>query len=290
MTETDPRLMLAGPAACHVFVRLMRLAAVMGSDGFLAFGSAIRNLKEVSIAVAINETELETHVETLVARGVLVREGDVLACPPLREAGRKSAAARANGGLGGRPRKGERPEDARARRQGEIMLPIAGGKPTGTETGTLSRATAAASSSEELSNKQASKPREEATTLMQLGRAVLDAALIDDAKWMGDFRAVSGWLAMGLDAETILATVQRVAGRSTYTAPRSLGYFTEAMKDAASALVPVPPKAEPAWMSHPDYPAWRAAMDAYHGYGPGPVMSASLASARAQGRGEARAA
>lgn len=277
MTETDPGLMLAGPGAQMVFIRLMRLAARMGSDGFLAFGSAIRNLREVSIAVSIGETELETHVETLVARGVLVREGEALVCPALREMGRKAAAARANGGLGGRPRKGETVEAMRARRQGHLMLPVEGGKPTETEPETLSRARLALASSVE---KQEAKPREE-TDAIALGRRVLEAARIDDATWMGSFHELRAWLAEGLDAETILATVRTVASRPTYTPPKSLRYFTPAMSQARPAVAAEAPA--PAYMATDEWREYRAACERFRAnpYGPAPIMPPAIRAAMA---------
>jgi hypothetical protein len=283
MTERDPALMLAPPGARFAFVALMRLAARMHTDGVVAFGSAIRNLAEVSIAVAIGETELRTHVETLVDRGVLVREGDALVCPALLEAGRKAAAARANGGLGGRPRRGETVEAARARRQGTMLLPVAGGKPTGTESETLSRVTATASSSQREESKAASKPREETETVMAVGRRVLEAAGIDEARWMGTFAEVRGWLAAGYAPELIVETVAAVAARPKYRPPVSLRYFAEAIRDAAGqgAAVTVEPS-RPGWMDHPDYPAYRAACDAFRDspYGPAPTMSEALKAAR----------
>lgn len=289
MTETDPGLILAGPAAQMVFIRLMRLAARMGSDGFLAFGSALRNLAEVSIAVAIRQTELETHVETLVDRGVLVREGEALVCPSLREAGRKAAAARANGGLGGRPRKGETVEAMRARRQGHLMLPVSGGKPTGTEAETLSRArpALASSSAEELS--KPSKPRVE-TDAIALGHRVLAAAGVDPATWMGSFGEVRSWLAEGLDAETIVATVERVAARPRYAPPRSLRYFSEAMREAASRPAREPrPAAGVSLASLEGYAAWREACARYRDepYGPPPLAPPAIAAALEAMRGAA---
>jgi hypothetical protein len=282
MTERDPALMLAPPGARFAFVALMRLAARMNTDGVVAFGSAIRNLAEVSIAVAISETELRTHVETLVDRGVLVREGDALVCPALREAGRKAAAARANGGLGGRPRRGETVEAMRARRQGSMLLPVAGGKPTGTESETLSRVTAA-SSSEREESKQASKPREETETVMGVGRRVLEAAGIDEARWMGTFAEVRAWLAAGYAPELIVETVAAVAARPKYRPPVSLRYFAEAIRDAAGQVAAVVVEAvRPGWMDHPDYAAYRSACDRFRDspYGPAPEMSPALKAAR----------
>jgi len=279
MTETEPGLMLAGPAACFTFIRLMRLAARMGSDGVVAFGSALRNLREVSIAVSIPETDLETHVETLIERGVLVREGEALVCQSLREAGRKAAAARANGGLGGRPRRGETAAEARARRQGHLLLPVAGGKPTETKTETLSRAAAAAVVSS--AQKQQQAVREE-TAWIALGRRVVAAAGIDEATWMGGYGEVRAWLAEGLDEAMILEVVDRVASRPGYRPPRSLRYFTEAMREAAAEAAPVAEPPPAPITQHPAWAAWRAACEEFrmNPYGDPPVMPPELAALR----------
>lgn len=282
MVERDPRLIAAGLAAQMAFVRLMRMAEELGSGGFIPFGSGIRNLGEISLAIGVRETELETALATLIERGVLTRDESGIACPPLREAGRKVAAARANGGLGGRPRKDETPEQARARRQGNLMLPVQGGKPTETENRTLSRAAAATASSSIEASKQ---PREE-PGFIDIGRRVIAAAGIDEASWAGGYAELRGWLNAGLDAETILAVVERVAARPGYKPVRSLRYFTEAMRDAAEASAPVVAvrEARPAYMDHPDWAAYQAARDAFHGYGPIPRPTPALAALMAQAR------
>lgn len=112
---------------------LLAEAMVMpGFDGVLPFTDPRR----VSLLVSESQTEVETHLETLIAEQLILREGETLVCPMLREASARTAANRRNGAGGGRPRKGETAEEMHRRRQRELILPIEGGapeKPTETE-------------------------------------------------------------------------------------------------------------------------------------------------------------
>lgn len=259
MLERDA-LRLAGLAAQALFLRLMQRAHELGSDGFLPLGSGsgsgIGNLRELAFALTVSETELETQLGTLVTRGVLVREADGIACPELRAGAVKAAAARANGGVGGRPRRGETPAEARARRQGNLMLPMQGGKPTGTQVETQAGKPSTTSLIEK--EKKVEDARE-VSDLVALGGEVVEAAGLDPARWMGTYEPVRQWLALGLDRAAILDVVRTVRGR-TRREITGLAYFTPAMREAASRAVE---PAAPAWTQTPEYLAYRAAMDRF---------------------------
>lgn len=252
MLERDA-LRLAGLAAQAVLLRLMTRAHELGSDGFLPVGSGsvsgIGNLTELSQVLTVSETDLQTQIETLVARGVLVVEPGGIACPEIRDGARKVAAARQNGAAGGRPRRGETPAEARARRQGSLMLPIEGGKPTGTETGThgetpsRARADDDSSSSTQSNHHPSQDAAREATELARLGAEVMEAAGLDQARYLGSYEPVREWRAMGLSRERILEVIAAVKARAKQR-PRGLGFFGEEMRRAAAAGVEAEAAAE----------------------------------------------
>lgn len=72
----------------------------------------------------------------------------------------------------------------------------------------------------------------EAQKRMEIGAKVLDAAGIDQARWVGNFALISAWLSANYDPELdILPAVRQCAARPGYTPPRSLGYFTAAIEE-----------------------------------------------------------
>lgn len=66
----------------------------------------------------------------------------------------------------------------------------------------------------------------------ELGRAVCHAAGIDEARIAVDFSEAIGWTTAGFKPEVVLAAVRAVAARPGYKPPRSLRYFTQAIREA----------------------------------------------------------
>lgn len=68
----------------------------------------------------------------------------------------------------------------------------------------------------------------EADRRCEIGKRVLAAARIDDARWTGNFAIISAWLSAGYDPDMdILPAVNAVAARPGYKPPNGLNYFTK---------------------------------------------------------------
>jgi hypothetical protein len=306
LLDQDPGLRLAGPAAQMAFLHIMRLAARMGSPGFLPLGSPmgspIRNLSELASLLPMQETELQTHIDTLIGRGVLVREEAGLACPALRRSPRKALTAQENGRLGGRPRAGETPEQARARRQGRPVLvenPAETHAEPNSETHPRARAdrvdSNTSSKTKTLSEtpptgKEGVKERgvwgenhpgggrgqnpgtepnsaePDNALVLQTGDRVLEAAGIDPVRWQGNYREVRGWLSAGWTPDQIVAAIGRIAQVPGYQPPYSLRYFSRACfadRSPPPAGGKEPETIEIDMTAIPGYAEWRVAADKF---------------------------
>lgn len=58
---------------------------------------------------------------------------------------------------------------------------------------------------------------------------------MDEEAWRGDLSPLIGWLQAGILPETIAAAIERVASRSSYVPPRSLGFFDGAVREQRSS-------------------------------------------------------
>ncbi|WP_419900747.1 hypothetical protein [Roseomonas sp. USHLN139] len=240
MLEQDVRLRTLPAAAQLIWMKLMRLAAAAGQGGLLVFGSEIGFshgfLVSVSLAVSHTQTETETALETLAARNLIeiLPDESGLVMPGVRAATERSNINRNNALRGGRPRKGETAEDARRRRQGELMLPISGGlaetektepKPTdGNPTTTTERyISTGGSNAREVSGDAA------------LAQDLASIAGIALRLISRDLRVIADWRAAGVSVEAMRQTVRDVASRPAFDATRvqTLGYFTRAIRRAA---------------------------------------------------------
>lgn len=265
--ENDVRLLGLPLAARALWLLLVRRMQGMGLS-VLTFGSDIPNPAEIARVVAVSETELETHLVPLLARGLLVRREDgALSCPLLEARDKRAETARINGLRGGRPRK-----DWSAPGQRHMALPIAGGraaadaetqaKPNGGAVGLPAKL-----SSGLLEEKaEASKPRAVTPEEVQrVGFAAAEAAGLDPAKGTWTLGVVRQWLELGADEALILGVIAAVMARPNPPAPRGLGYFGDAVRAAvvarpvvAVAVAPNPGD-EPAEAYNARYDAWEAA-------------------------------
>jgi hypothetical protein len=229
--ERDPRLACLPLAVRALWLVLVRRMQQLGQVG-LVFGSEIPNQREIAMMVAVSETELETHLAPLLARGLLVRREDGALESPLLVARQKRAETARNNGLkGGRPRR-----DGSPPRQREMVMAVPGGlsapaaetqaKPGGGTVGSLAKL--AEDSQEE------AKPASLPADWVRIGAAAMEAAGFDPARWGGHCGQVATWLKQGADEALILATIRRVMARGP-AAPQHFGYFDRAMQEALGA-------------------------------------------------------
>lgn len=61
---------------------------------------------------------------------------------------------------------------------------------------------------------------------------VFEAACIDDTKWLGDIKPLIGWMAAGIEPNTIVEAIRKVAERANYRVPARLTYFDQAVREA----------------------------------------------------------
>jgi hypothetical protein len=223
----------------------VRLATTTpGFDGVLRFGSEFGFLISVSLAVSCAETELEPALGALERRGLVERtsDGEGLRIPDAEPAAARSEAARINGLRGGRPRRGETPEAARERRQGNLMLPMAGGAGETQETETEPNGESSRTAAKPIAIEAKQAAVREAEEWVSLGREIADAIGLDPARGHHSALPVKGWMEAGASAELIRRVVQaRVA--SAKERIRSIGYFRDAVMEAMqreSAPEPAP--------------------------------------------------
>jgi hypothetical protein len=229
------------PAAAQLlFFRLLASASNAEERGLVRFPVPV----SVAVSRILNrsETEAETDLAMLVELGWVEMEPDgrsLWIAGAKGQAGR-SKAAQVNGLRGGRPRKDETPEQARQRRQGSLMLPIAGGpeKPTETErepNGESSRAAAASSSAV----KEAAAAAGARASWVSLAERCAQIAGIDPARGGWNALPVKGWVDAGVPEDVILETVRTVSARPRAKPIGSLMFFHQAVMEA-KACTPVP--------------------------------------------------
>lgn len=274
MFDSDPRLACLPLAVRALWLVLVRRMQQLGQS-VLVFGSEIPKPNEVAMMVAVSETELETHLAPLLARGLLVRgEDGAIGCPMLAARQSRSDINRANGLRGGRPRK-----DGSPARQRTMVLPIAGGLGAESQI-TDAKPNAAGSvlpaklSSSKLEEAEASKPRVVTPEEVErVGFAAAEAAGLDPARGGWTIGVVRGWLEAGADDGLVLGVIGQVMGRANRPQPQGLGYFDRAMK----AAIAVRPVAEPVKVANPgdeDAEAYLARVAVYEAsgrMGPAPV-------------------
>lgn len=236
--DADVRLRTLPAAAQMLWVKLMRAALASPEVGLLRVGTEARFAMLVSIAVSVWETDVETHLETLRNRG-LVETDETAGTLRLTDAAAEAArtnAARVNGLRGGRPRKGETPEDALKRRQGAFLMPLP--KPT-EPNAESSRARLSDSDSEEQSDLSVSVPREgtEPADVTALGQELAELAGLDAVKAAFVFQDARAWLAQGATPELLRRVVGEVAAkaRAQGKVVGSMRYFAAAVREAIQA-------------------------------------------------------
>lgn len=231
----DPRLATLSLSARMLFLLVAEAAARAPEHGILPFADPRR----VALLVSCPATEAETGLETLLAEGLIRVEGGGLAVPLLLEAATRSEIARRNGSNGGRPRKGETREQYLARRQGEMLLPIAAPpaeKPTGTEAAEPAREPPTGTGESESPPGGGDDRAREIPAWVSLGIELAELAGMDGARGGFDYRPVQAWLSAGHPPAVIRDAVVRAVGRPSYRPGRaySLKFFDAAVAQAAA--------------------------------------------------------
>lgn len=239
----DPRLVTLPLAVRMLFLLLAEAAGRAPEPGVLPFADPRR----VALLVSCAPTEAESGMETLETEGLIRREGAGLAVPLVQEAATRSEVARRNGSSGGRPRKGETREQYLARRQGEMILPIAGGaagKPGETEDAKPADSPPVVVGKRDLPSPSTTPPADaRVPEWVSLGAEVAEIAGLDGARGGYDFRPVQAWLNEGIAPAAILAAVRGVVAGRSYEARkvRTLLYFGDAVRREADRAGPPPP-------------------------------------------------
>jgi hypothetical protein len=232
--EHDPRFLLAGPAASMIWLKLVRIMARVGDPLVLSLGSVFGSWNEVAFGLRVSETELQTHLETLAARDLVLMREDGLTLPDwigIRD--RRADAARANGRKGGRP-----PKNAPVQGQTSMMLPIAGGaerKPTETkietqpETQSISSVDAACTTTffKEKVIEVSSSTSE--PVWVSLGRELASLLRLDPND-RHRFNIVKSWLDAGATAEWLRDVFTEVMSRRTPPASPSFAYLDKVIR------------------------------------------------------------
>jgi len=270
MFERDPRLAALPLAVRALWLVLVRRMQALGGAA-LVFNGHVPEPREVAMLVPMAETDLETQLAPLLARGLLVRREDgALACPMLEAQAaaraRRAETARINGLKGGRPRKDGQPPAQRT-----MPLPIPGGR-AGGPAETQEKPTDAAmgfpakpelSLAEEKAKPSLAARAEEAH---RIGLLAAEAAQVDPVRGGWTTGVVGQWLDAGADEALILGAIREVMARPNPPRElRGLGYFTRcilervAERRAAPAEVPAAGWAEPAEAYVARFDAWQAA-------------------------------
>ena len=227
--------------------KLVKLMATPSFDGAVPFSDVPR----VSLLVSMEQTETETHLETLIEKGLLARDdAGRLLCPAMDGISARARAARENGRKGGRPRKDAALTPQNDTRQVVAKLPISGGllKPTETQHWENPSAGAAARTSTTTSP-------EGRETQSRAWRQLAEEAIATAGLTLKrpDWTVAREWMEAGHSAELVLRVIADVAGRPGFQADRvsTLRYFTQAIERQAKAGGAAP-VAAPALAVNPD--------------------------------------
>jgi hypothetical protein len=238
-----PAFITAPAGARWLVFQLAKLMVLPGYAGAVPFSDAAR----VSLLVSMSVSETETYLETLLETGLLLRgEGAALSCPALDGLLSRTGRAAENGRKGGRPRRGETPEEALRRRQGHMLMPVET-KPT---------KPAAESSCASLTTKtNPIQSVSDARELLTLTEELARVAGMDAARGGYNGTAIRAWLARGATPDLLREVVARVAGRSR-NAITSFAYFGRAVDEALE-------EAKPRAAADTEASPWAEALDAH---------------------------
>ncbi|MBW6399996.1 hypothetical protein KPL78_19200 [Roseomonas sp. HJA6] len=231
-----------------LWFEILAASTLAPEKGVLRFPCSVSDA--VSRLVNRTETDVETDLAALADLGWLDldEDGRSVALPGVKAASARTEAARTNGLRGGRPRKGETRETARERRQGTLMLPMAGGAAETQETETEPRpeSSRAAAKPIAIEKKEAADAREE-TDWVALGAELFVLAGLDPARGHHSALPVKGWLEAGAPPDLIREVVRTVAARPRRDGKPigNLMYFGRAVMEALDTARARPEPAAP---------------------------------------------
>lgn len=241
LAVTNPAFRLLPDALRLFWFDVVALAAAAPETGVLRFPQSVSPSvpQSVSRLVSVAETDAETWLAQLAGIGMVEWQpgAETLALPgAVKATSARANGARINGLSGGRPRRGETPEQARLRRQqGALVLPIRGG----------AAAPAAKPNAETLSesDNQNSNQKSDLTARVEnalaLAKEVAALAGMDPARSTWHARDVQGWLAAGATRQLVLDVVADVMSRAKGV-PGGLRYFDAAVRRALAENAQAP--------------------------------------------------
>ena len=237
------------------WVRLVTYLILNTADGVLdvSFPGALAALARTKVFCDVNliETYLETYAKTQLI--TWNRDAQTVALPPGLGPTARQIASRKNGKLGGRPPGKSKKNAISDQRQGNIILPISGGKDVARENPAKTRLTGARDKLS-LASKSSSEDKLRLDAMFKrIGPKAFEAAGFDHAKDMPNWGVVRVWLSLALAKDMteaqgerlILGVVKDVADRqrSKGNPASHMGYFSKAVEAAiASGIIPEAPK------------------------------------------------
>lgn len=255
MQRDNLTLQALGAVMVQVWAQLVMHLITNTTDGVLnvSFPGTLSALARTRLFCDENliETYLKTYAETQLI--TWDAKAGLIGLPADLQPSRRAIASRENGKKGGRPRKTPKSGVVADQRQGNIVLPISGGKDVAREnldqtplTGTRDKLSLASKSSSE------DKLKLDAM-FKRIGQKAFEAAGFDHAKDVPNWGVVRVWIASahakGLTEaqgeRLILSVVKDVADRQRGKGNPAthMGYFSKAIEAAiASGIIPEAPK------------------------------------------------
>lgn len=236
--RADPGLRMCSFAARGLWADLLALMHEGEPYGHLTINGRVPTSRQLAVMLGGTAKEIDALIAELMDAGVPSRTDDgVIYSRRMVRDKAKQDADRANGKGGGNPRlKGSdnpepKPPDNGGDKPGDkrgVNPPVKAQKLEARSQIPESRSEAAASSPPRASPAEPPAAAAEADRRCEIGKRVLAAARIDEARWTGNFAIISAWLSAGYDPDLdILPAVNAVAARPGYKPPNGLNYFTK---------------------------------------------------------------
>lgn len=236
--RADPGLRMCSFAARGLWADLLALMHEGEPYGHLTINGRVPTSRKLAVMLGGTAKEIDALIAELMDAGVPSRTDDgVIYSRRMVRDKAKQDTDRANGKGGGNPRLkgsdnpepkppvigGDKPGDKRG-----VNPPVKAQKLEARGQTPESRSEAAASSPPRASHAEPPAAAAESDRRCEIGKRVLAAARIDEARWIGNFAIISAWLSVGYDPDLdILPAVNAVAARPGYKPPNSLNYFTK---------------------------------------------------------------
>lgn len=228
------------PLAQLLWFRLLAAAISAEEAGHLRFPCLVADA--VSRLLNRTVTEAETDLAALADLGWIEADADGrgLWMVGAKARNARAEAARLNGLRGGAPRKGEGKEAYRERRQGNLMLPMAGGAGETQETQAEPNGESSRTAAKPIAIEAKQAAVRETAEWVSLGEWIADQIGLDPANGKHSYQPVKGWMDAGASAELIREVVQAKVARASGKI-RAIGYFRDAVMEAMQRDAPPAP-------------------------------------------------